>query len=268
MKIKSLIAAVAASAFLFTACEDLGLMDSKTVRGTGAVERFQRDAAGFKGISVGLSANVIIRQGTAYKVEIETQKNIADVVETTVENGILEIDTKSGIWNLTYDKLNIYIETPTLTSLDVSSSGDTVVETPLKTDNLDMGVSGSGSIKMPQGLTAQNVEIGVSGSGSVTIENSTLSKVDAGVSGSGNVNVSGTAENADFSTTGSGSIKATKLIAKNVIASTSGSGDIRCVAMVSLDGSASGSGSILYAGDATQVKTATAGSGEVKKTSF
>jgi Putative auto-transporter adhesin, head GIN domain len=263
---KKLIIGFLALSFLMTSCDDgWGIFDSKSVKGKGPVERTTRDAKDFKNINLMASANVFVTQGTAFKVEVETQKNIDEILETVVEEGVLKIKFKKGTWNINVEKLNIYVEMPTVETLLISGSGDLVVETALTGDKMTLQISGSGNIKSDKTLTAKSLDVIVSGSGDIDVEAIATGELHTRISGSGGLTLAGTSDKAAYTVSGSGDINAKKLISKAVEAHISGSGNISCHANESLDAHASGSGDITYSGNATAVTTKASGSGDISK---
>ncbi len=263
---KKLILGLLAISVFMTSCDGWGIFDgSKGITGTGAIERTIRDVKDFKSVDLASSANVFIKQGTTFKVEVETHKNIADVFETVVENGVLRLQTKKGIWNLRFDKLNVYIEMPTVESIDISGSGDMVVETALTGENMSLHISGSGNIVSEKGMTAKTLKVLLSGSGDIKAQSVSTTELSAKISGSGGLDLSGTANKADYIVSGSGNIAAKTMKSKAVTALVSGSGSIDCHADEAFDGDATGSGDITYSGNATSVKSHASGSGKVSK---
>jgi Putative auto-transporter adhesin, head GIN domain len=264
---KKLIFSLLAISVLMTSCDDgWGIFDGgNRITGKGAVERTTRDVKDFKSIDLATSANVFVKQGTAFKVEVEAQKNIAEVFETVVEDGVLKLKTKKGIWNLTYEKLNVYVEMPTVETLEISGSGDMMVETALSGDKMRLHISGSGNILAEKGVIVKALEIGLSGSGDVKASGISASELSTEITGSGGLELTGTADKANYSISGSGDISAKNVKSKTVEAHISGSGSISCHADESLDAHASGSGDITYSGNATSVKSKASGSGSVTK---
>jgi hypothetical protein len=249
-----------------TSCDDgLGLFDGKRIKGTGAVERTIRDVKDFKSVDVMASANVFVKQSTTFKVEVETQKNIAEVLETVVEDGTLKIKFKQGSWSLSFDKLNVYVEMPTVENLDVTGSGDLTAETALTGEKIGVDITGSGNINIEKGLTAKTLKIGIGGSGDINIDGIDAGELSTKIAGSGGLILAGKADKAAYTVSGSGDVDASKLKSKAVEASVSGSGNINCNAEESLDARASGSGDINYSGNATAVKTKVSGSGSIEK---
>ncbi len=263
---KKVIFGLLALSFLMTSCDDgLGLFDGKRIKGTGAVERTSRDVKDFKSIDVMTSANVYVKQSATFKVEVEAQKNIEAVVETVVEEGTLKIKLKKGTWNLSFEKLNIYVEMPTVENLEISGSGDLTAETALTGDKITLDIVGSGNIMVEKGLTAKTLKIAIGGSGDIKVDNILVDELSTKIAGSGGLILTGKADKADYHVSGSGDIDAKKLKSKAVEASVSGSGNISCNADESIDAHASGSGDISYSGNATAVKTKVSGSGNIEK---
>ena len=264
-KMKNLIIALFAFLFLLPSCDDgFGLFDSKRIAGKGLLEKQDRDVKDFKGIDLMASANVIIKQSPTYKVVVEGQNNILEVLETVVDNGILRIKFKDGSWSLNFDKLNVYIETPSVSSLEISGSGDMTLETAFNADDLDIKLSGSGNIKTVDGLTAKKIDAEIGGSGDIKMGMTTASELKATILGSGNFTIKGTAEKAKLQVTGSGDIDADDFVTKATEAQTTGSGNIHCHATESLDAQIMGSGDIRYSGNPPSVKSKAMGSGEIK----
>lgn len=238
---------IIASAFLILfSCKNvfsnLNVFDK--VNGEGPVEKITRTASGFTGIELSESADVSVRQGEEFKVLVEAQKNIAELLETVVENSVLKIRFKKGV-NANYDKLHIYVQAPNFDKLALYGSGNISAETPLKGQNMQLLLTGSGDIQL-QDVNFNALSSTITGSGDIELKNG------------GNV------ENADYEVSGSGDITAKDLKAKNVKAQITGSGNIHCAAETSLDALVSGSGDIFYAGTPS-VKSRVTGSGNISQ---
>ena len=236
---KRLIIGLIAIALIFQACDEW----FSSVKGEGPVQKETRQVTGFKGVELGASGDVFIKQAAEFKVVVETHKNIAEILETNVENGILKIYFKHGMGNVSYDKLNIYVEGPAFEKINLL---------------------GSGNIKTENALTGSNLELDLTGSGNITVKDAAFNKIEADIAGSGNIELSGTADSDDLSLSGSGNIEAKNLKAKTVKAHITGSGGIDCYAETDLDVSITGSGDVRYSGTPS-VKTRVTGSGNVEK---
>ncbi len=267
LKMKKFIILSIGFLFLLNSCDEgLSLISNgQRVEGKGAYEKQTRDAKDFKGIDLMASGDVFVKQGAAYKVVVEGQKNILDILETVVENGILQIKFKSGSWNINTEKLNIYVETPSVSSLVLSGSGNISLESAIKSDDFDIKISGSGNIKTVDGLTAKTLNVEIGGSGDVHIGTANATTLKAAILGSGNIDIQGTGEKAAYEVTGSGDINASDFKTKTAEAHSTGSGNINCHASESIDAHVTGSGDINYGGNPPSVKSSVTGSGEITK---
>ena len=218
-------------------------MISGGVKGTGSVEKETRDVKDFKGVNLMSTGTVFLKKSNTFSVVVETHKNIAELLETVNDNGVLKIRFKNNIGNIHYDKLNIYVEAPTIETIDLSGSGDMSADNAISNAGLDIDLSGSGRIELKEGGYTQ---------------------LTANLGGSGSIVLSGTAEKATYAITGSGNIDMKNVKAKTVKAEITGSGNIYCHADAALDALVTGSGDIQYSGDAI-VKSRVTGSGSIDK---
>jgi Putative auto-transporter adhesin, head GIN domain len=215
------------------------------VRGTGPVVTESREVGDFRGMSSGISADIVLRQGSKHAVKIEGQKNILDLMTTEVKDGILKISFKKGYsigWN-NEKPLKIYLEAP---SFEV------------------LGMSGSGNVVAENDLSGKSLDIRISGSGDFNLKNVRYDALNVGVSGSGDIKLGGSAESIDVGISGSGDLNAANLKTKRAKCRISGSGDITVNATNELDASISGSGDINYYGKPATVKTKVSGSGDIE----
>jgi Putative auto-transporter adhesin, head GIN domain len=103
----------------------------------------------------------------------------------------------------------------------------------------------------------------LSGSGNFVVDGVKGESLNVTLPGSGTLTGSGTAKRLDVTVGGSGTVQLAGLVANDVRAVVSGSGTIFVTATASLDGSVSGSGSILYAGNPKSVTRSVTGTGTI-----
>jgi hypothetical protein len=215
----------------------------KRVKGEGDIVKESRDVRDFKGVSSSIGADVFLKQANSFKVTVEGQKNILDLLKTDVKNGVLKITFEKGYSMQYREPVKIYVEAPSFESLGMSGSGNVISDNTLSGDKLDIDISGSGDFNL------------------ASIQFKT---VDFGVSGSGDVKIGGSADEIKFEISGSGNIKANDLKTQKAICRISGSGDIDCNVKQVLEAYVSGSGDIKYSGSPSSVKTRVTGSGDIK----
>jgi Putative auto-transporter adhesin, head GIN domain len=218
-----------------------GWGNGQRITGQGQKVKEDRNITGFTGVESGIAADIILKQGSSFKVTIEGQKNILDVLKTELKGTSLKISFEKGV-NIRYkENLKIYVEAPNFETLGMSGSGDVRADGTLKGSKLRIGISGSGNFNL----------------------NLDYTELDLGISGSGDVMLDGKSDKVTMGVSGSGDIKAGNLKAQSVKCSVSGSGNINCNAQKSLEAYVSGSGDIKYSGNPSSVKTKVTGSGDI-----
>lgn len=236
MKKAIIMLAAATALFMFPSCEK--------VVGEGPVQTENRPISGFTGVSASISGKINYKIDPVFKVEITAQRNILDVIETSLTNGHLLIKVKNGVNIKSNENIVVNISAPTADYLHLSGSGDLTATGNIVTQNLDMSISGSGNMDVASIAVAD--------------------KLKAVISGSGNMNIqTGTAKNEELRISGSGKMILDGVAAEKAVTTISGSGDMQVKLSQSLDATISGSGSVYYRGTPL-VSTQVSGSGRVK----
>ncbi|WP_423597533.1 head GIN domain-containing protein [Roseateles sp. MS654] len=224
----------------------LSFGSSQRVEGNGDVAAEGRDVGAFDAVALAGDFKVLVRQGSADKVEVRTDRNLLPYIETRVVDGskgrTLEIGPKKGYSLNTKGSPTITLDMRQLRGVAIAGSGDIRVE-PMKTTQLEASIAGSGDLKV-QGLEADQVMLRVAGSGDMQIQ---------GKAGALSVSVAG-----------SGDVKTRELVVDDAKVSISGSGDVTVQAMRKLDVRIVGSGDVGYLGN-PEISFSNAGSGSVRK---
>ena len=210
------------------------------IRGSGNLVTETRDVSGFDGIALSGSGEVIITQGEAESLTIETDDNVMEHVKAEVSGGTLNLGFEEGINLVSPTRLIFTVGVDELRSVSVAGSGDIESEM-IVTDRLDASVGGSGNVLIPE-LTADTVE--------------------ARIGGSGEIDLGGEAAAQDVNIGGSGNFRGGDLRGESVKVSIGGSGNATVWATESLDANISGSGSVRYYGSPS-VNSSSSGSGNI-----
>ena len=241
--------AIAATAMIANTAQagwDWNWGGGERVKGSGEIASETRDPGAFDGVSMTGGFKVLIRQASASKVEIKTDKNLLPYIETKVVEGshgrTLEVGVKKGYSISATNTPQLVLDMPQLRLVSIASSGDIKVE-PMKTGAVEVSISGSGDLKFDQ-LQSERLSLSVSGSGDVA--------------GSGKTGL------LKVSVAGSGDVKLRAMEAEEAKVSIAGSGDAEVNARKKLDVSVAGSGDVAYVGS-PEISTSIAGNGKVKK---
>lgn len=212
---------------------------SDCVQGAGEPVKKTLAVDAFHGVEIMGSLDVELTQAPTQSVIVEGQANVAELLETTVINGIWTIKT-SKCYN-TDKPFVVRITLPTIDRVAVQGSGDVTCKNRFSGDRLDIDVQGSGDVTM-------------------TFNGKT---VEAQVQGSGDIKLGGECQEAVLSVQGSGDVKAVELKSQRAMATVTGSGDVTIGVTESLNASVTGSGSVKYKGKPADVKQNVTGSGDV-----
>ena len=212
-------------------------------------EREVRQVPAFTQLTLAGSHNIVLRQGSPQKVEVEASAEDRAHIETEVTGGKLRVGTKrdknGNNWSSSYrfqGPVTVYVTMPTIEALSVSGSGNMRTAEPIKASNLNLSVSGSGDLKLER-LQADDLKSTVSGSGSISM--------------------SGTSSSHEVSISGSGQVDAPGMRSETCRATISGSGNCKVEVTKTLDARIAGSGNVYVTGK-PQVNSSTAGSGRVR----
>ena len=207
-------------------------------------QKQKRQVDGFDEISLGISGDLYLRQGSQTNLELEGDSDELDDIITEVKGNALVIKYKNNVrWGFRRDRVTIYLTMPEISVVSLGGSGKIIGENTIESDNLSLSVSGSGRIELE--IEADELEQKISGSGSIS--------------------VSGNADRADISISGSGNLDALDLEVDACVVKISGSGRCKIYVGDSLEANISGSGSVYYKGDPDKIRSNVSGSGKVRK---
>jgi hypothetical protein len=211
-----------------------------TIDGSGNQVDEARSVAAFRGLVVNGPVDVRLKAGTAERVVVHADDNIAPLIETTVEDGKLVVAVKPGTSFRTRGRLYADVTFRELSSLLIKGSGD------VRADRIATPI----------------FETTIRGSGDVVIDVLESEAVALSISGSGDFSAAGRAPKIGVVIVGSGDVRAERLEAREVAVRIRGSGDVRVHATESLQVDIAGSGDVRYRGEPTVTKKV-AGSGDV-----
>lgn len=217
----------------------------KKLIGEGPAVTEIRTTPNFTGVELKVPGKLYYTEGSEYKVELQSQQNILNEIETIMSGNDLVIHFRHNNTNLkSVEDIIVKVTAPAVSKLEVHGSGNIESHTIFNPASLRLAVNGSGSIRVP-GIQTTLLEAEISGSGRIDM-------------------VEGIAGNQSLKISGSGHMDFGNFIAKKTTARTVGSGSIKVNTAETLDVTISGSGSVLYRGNPT-VTSSVSGSGSVSR---
>lgn len=211
------------------------------ISGNGNVKKETRNPGIFTKIQSSGSADVILMIGGNCTVTVEDDDNLLPYLETTVEDGTLQIRYKDEI-SVANDHAKIYVTAPTLSEVGTSGTSNIAISGLLKNpDKISFNTSGIGNIEGEVDAPA----------------------VSASISGTGTVKLTGHTKDFDCELSGVGHADCGNLESENTTVSVSGVGAATVFASVHLDATVSGTGSVHYRGSPQNPEIHTSGVGSV-----
>jgi hypothetical protein len=223
--------------FAFSSC--------KKVTGEGPLETENRAVDNFTGLSTSITGKINFTRAPFYKVQLQAQRNVLNVIETYRLGNELILQFKNNVHVASHSDIIVNISAPSLESLNLSGAANVNVTGNFVSTNFNTAVSGSGNLAIDSLKIAEQLTVTVSGSGNIRLSSGLAKTERVTVSGSGNVNLLG-------------------INAERATARISGSGNIKLHTTQTLDATISGSGDIYYLGSPA-ITTHISGSGKVLK---
>ncbi|MEZ4808957.1 MAG: head GIN domain-containing protein [Allomuricauda sp.] len=209
-------------------------------RGNGdVVEESRTVTEDFTVVSASEGLDVFVTQDQDYKITVEADENIIDLIGTDIKDGKLKIHAIENIGKATK---KIYVSLPRITALKSSSGADLIVQNVIESEKIDLDASSGSDL---------NVEL-------------IAREVSADASSGADIRISGQADMLEAEASSGADIKAHELVTKKCNADASSGADITVNVSESLVADASSGADISYTGDAS-VQTKKSVSGSVRK---
>jgi len=211
--------------------------------GEGPVVNETRTTPNFSGVLFKIPGTLYYIEGAVYKVELQSQQNILDEIETIMSGTGLVIRFKHSNTRLkSGEDIVVNITAPALTKLEVHGSGDIQAQSSFDPASLRLLVSGSGNIHVADVVT-NSMDAGISGSGRIIVGDGATGNQSLEISGSGEMDFGNlVAQHEDSHISGSGTMKLS--VDQTLYVKISGSGSVRYRGNPVVTSSISGSGSV------------------------
>ncbi|WP_136468838.1 head GIN domain-containing protein [Flagellimonas onchidii] len=206
-------------------------------KGNGeVVEESRKVTEDFTEISASEGLDVFVTQNSKFKIDVEADENIIDLIATDIKDGKLRIHTIENIGRATK---KIYVSLPKVSGLRSSSGADLIVQNVIESEKIELDASSGSDLK---------VEL-------------IASEVSADASSGAGIKVSGQADMLYADASSGADIRAGELMVKKCNADASSGADISINVSESLVADASSGADIRYSGEASvQAKKSVSGS--------
>jgi hypothetical protein len=217
---------------------DVNFGNGKTGNGE-IVEETRAVSEDFTEVLASEGIDVFVTQDSEFKISVEADENIIDLIGTDIRDGKLKIHAIENIGRATK---NVYVSLPRITALNSSSGADLVVQNVIESESIELDASSGADLR---------VEL-------------RANEVSADASSGADIRISGTADILHADASSGSDIKARELEVKRCNADASSGADISVNVSESLVADASSGADITYSGEAS-VQTKKSVSGSVRK---
>jgi len=211
------------------------------LQGEGKTVEKELQLKPFHSIELSTSAEVFLKKGAKQKVMIVAQENLIPLFETSVEDGVWEIQTSRCIKDS--QPIKLYLQLPEIKMVEIKGSGG------VSSENL---------------FTANEINLNIEGSGDISL-NLDAKEINSRISGSGEINLQGKAKSHFVKINGSGDLNASKLETDVTEIDINGSGDAFIDVSYELDVEVNGSGDVNYSGSVKKLNSDIKGSGRLNQ---
>jgi hypothetical protein len=212
-----------------------------TVHGNHKVTRSERNAGLFTGIKVSAGIDVFLKQGNDQSITVEADENLHEYIITEVRGTVLHVYSDANIRDA--EEKRVYVTMKDINSIETTSAGDVVGESPVRSEKLQLSASSAGDIRLE--LFARELEVDISSSGDMTL--------------------SGEADNLKADLSSAGDLKAYDLKTREADISVSSAGDADINVSEKITARASSAGDIRYSGDPKYVDAHSSSAGGIHK---
>jgi len=227
-----------------------------------------RKLSSFDKVYISGALDAVLENGSEESVKIESANIETSKIVTELKGQSLYVYIDPKNENYRNIRVKVFITCKNLVMIHKSGSGNLSGGASFKSADFDLDVSGSGNINLEGSILGKVVRVNKSGSGNIKLRNIEAEDISVIVSGSGNTEITkGITKKQTIRLSGSGNINMPNVDSEASTATISGSGDIDIRASKSLEGKISGSGNILYHGNAQVTNSSFSGSGRIHQRS-
>jgi hypothetical protein len=250
---------IAAIPFITTGCM---VASGCCMQGSGHITEESRAIESFDKIRIELEADVVISYGQTDTIEIQTDDNLMDHVETRVVDNTLLI--KSDVHEcLDSTKMEIRVSTPSFSELKIDGSSDVRLDGAFASESILLSIDGSANIQDDENLSADLLSVHIDGSGKIDLKDVDVNEIGIEIDGAGDIHLAGIAPIQTIDIDGSGEIDAYGLETKSTSIGIDGSGTCKVNVTETLTVHIDGSSEVYFLGSPS-VEQSIDGSGIVK----
>ena len=175
------------------------------VRGEGEIITQAIDVSDFNALQVGGVLNTIYRHSQEFSVSITMHENLFELLEYSVEDGILSVGINRLIQVGSDHMPRLYVNAPYINALHLSGVTNAVDWDTVYADNFHMTVSGASDVSLT--MEVEHLKLNVSGASNISLDGN-VNHAELMISGASDVNLH-VSETLDVQVNGVGNVRYT-----------------------------------------------------------
>ena len=196
-------------------CININTNGGKTVKCNGEIIEKTMDFTGFTGITLEGAAEIDFKQADSCKVLVTANEEVFDYLDYSLEDKVLVISTKDHVL-INAKKYKVSIEAPVLDAINVQGAAAFHMAAGYScTEALEIEIDGAAKLVVDS-IEVPTVDLTINGAGKFTLDNIKVGQCDIEVNGAGSGSVSGVADNAKITVSGTAKINIGNLQCPNL----------------------------------------------------
>ena len=203
------------------------LPSSRTIICNGPVQEVTMDKfKNYSDVTIDGSASVTFKQANGYNVSVRANQEVFDHIDYRLSGKNLVIGTERFV-TLVPEVYDVFVQAPWFTSMVVNGSADIwMTEGYVSTTDLAVVVNGTSNINFT-GVSVPTLDIELNGTARIFLTDIFVDKLYITLRGIGSVEISGSADYASITISGSASVDATDLTCGRLEKNITGTGTIK-----------------------------------------
>ena len=201
-------------AMILSSCASI-VKGGNTVKCGGDVVEKNMDFSGFTGIIVEGATHIDFIDADEFNVTVSANEEVFNFLDYRIKGKDLIISSKDHV-NISATMYKVLIQAPFISTFDIEGAAEIHIPGIYTSDkDLLIEIDGAGKLDF-HGIEVPTLDIIINGAGVFDLDNIKVNELDINLIGAGRGSVSGTAEYAKLTVSGTASIDASELNCPNI----------------------------------------------------
>ena len=208
------IAIILSLTMILSSCVSI-VRGGKTVKCGGDVVEKAMDFSDFTGITVEGAAHIDFIRSNEFNVTVSANQEVFDYLDYQLKGRDIVIATKDHV-NISATLYKVLVQTPFIRTINIEGAAEIHFPGGYRSDeDLEIEIDGAGKLDF-NGIAVPTLDLNINGAGEFALNNIKVENLVIDLKGAGRGSVSGTADYAKLSVSGTANIDASGLQCPNI----------------------------------------------------